>query len=363
LDEKEVDWRLKSRAIWLDKGDENTKFFHAFVKGRKEINTIWKLQGQGDSPATSFEDLAQLGITHFKSLFKADPRESIADIIKSTLYFPSFVDEDVNKDLFVEVTEKELKETIQSFQKDKIPGPDRWTIEFFGAFFDLIGADLLQVVEESRKNGHIYAPINTTFIALIPKKDEPQSFDDFRPISLCNCLYKIIAKIIARRLKPILSNKISKEQFGFLQGRQIHEAISVAQETLHSLKITKSQGAILKIDLSKAFDRVNWSYIRLLLTHLGFEVPFIKWIMACLNLVSFALLINGAATPFFHSERGLRQGFPLSPLLFLLVVECLSRAINHEARSGNLIGISIAPGHKITHLLFVDDILLFCSGR
>jgi hypothetical protein len=219
FDDKEVDWRLKSRAIWLDKGDENTKFSHDFAKGRKEINNIWKLQGQGDSPATSFEDLVKLGITHFKSLFKDDPRENIADIIKSVLYFSKFMDKDENKDMFAEFMEKELKETIQSFQTDKIPRPDGWTIEFFGAFFDLIGADLLQVVKESRKNGHIYALINTTFIALIPKKDEPQSFGDLWPISLCNCLYKILSKIIVRRLKPILSNKISKEQFGFLQGR------------------------------------------------------------------------------------------------------------------------------------------------
>jgi hypothetical protein len=110
--------------------------------------------------------------------------------------------------------------------------------------------------------------------------DNPQSFDDFRPISLCNCIYKIISKIIARRLKPILSEAISKEQFGFLEGRQIHEAIGVAQEGLHSLKTTRAKGTILNIDLSKAYDRVDWSYIRLLLTHLGFEVPFIKWVMA-----------------------------------------------------------------------------------
>jgi hypothetical protein len=91
---------------------------------------------------------------------------------------------------------------------------------------------------------------------------------------------------------------------GFLEGRQIHEAIGVAQEGLHSLKTARSKGEILKIDLSKAYDRVNWAYIRLLLTHLGFQVPFIKWVMACISSVSFAVLINGAASPFFKSERG-----------------------------------------------------------
>jgi hypothetical protein len=95
-------------------------------------------------------------------------------------------------------------------------------------FFELLGANLLKLVEESRRNGRMHAPINSTFISLIPKLYEPQSFDDFRPISLCKCLYKIVAKIIARRLKPILLDSISQEQFGFLEGHQIHEEICVA---------------------------------------------------------------------------------------------------------------------------------------
>jgi hypothetical protein len=118
-----------------------------------------------------------------------------------------------------EVSEKELLEVLQSFQKGKSPGPDGWPIEFYLGFYDLLGSDILKVVEESRINGHIHEPLNSTFIALIPKTDNPSSFDDFRPISLCNCLYKIISKVISRRLKEILSRNISSEQFGFLAGK------------------------------------------------------------------------------------------------------------------------------------------------
>ena len=131
---------------------------------------------------------------------------------------------------------------------------------------------------------------------------------------------------------------------------------------MHSAKIKNSKGSILKIDLSKAFDRVSWLYLRLLLTHPGFNYSFIKRIFACITTTSFVVLINGAASPFFHSKRGLRQGSPLSPLLFLLVAEGLSRAILDAKRRGFFEGIKIATNLTITHLLFVDDILIFCNG-
>lgn len=169
----------------------------------------------------------------------------------------------------------------------------------------------------------------------------PISYNDFRPISLCNCLYKIIAKIIANLLKPILSRHISPKQFSFLHHRQIHEAIATAQELLHSLHIKKN-GMILKVDLSKAFDRANWLYIRLLLTHLGFPYSYIKWIMSCITDVSYNVLLNGEATSFFTSKRGLRQGCPLSPLLFLLIMEGLSRLITSARDRNQIIGINIS---------------------
>jgi len=117
--------------------------------------------------------------------------------------------------------------------------------------------------------------------------------------------------VIARRIKGVLFALISKEQFGFLEGRQIHEAIIVAHERIHSIKTKNMKGEVLKIDLSKAYNQVNWLYIRLLLTHLGFGIDFIQWVMCCITSASFVVMINGYASPIFKVERGLRQGCPL----------------------------------------------------
>lgn len=271
--------------------------------------------------AKSFNDLASMGRDHFKNLFKALAGASIAEVIWVAQLFPRYAEEEDNEMLMALVMKIEVESVLKSMQKDKSPGPDGWTVEFFQYFFELIGEEMVGVVEESRCRGVIHEPFNTTFLAIIPKSDAPVSFEEFRPISLCNCIYKIIAKIIAICLKPILSCNISKTQFGFLDGKQIHETIGVAQETMHDIKKSKKKGLIVKIDLSKAYDKISWLYLRLLLIHLGFCIGLINWIMGCITNVYFVVLIKGVASPFFHSQRGLRQGCPLSPLLFLLAAE------------------------------------------
>jgi len=119
---------------------------------------------------------------------------------------------------------------------------------------------------------------------------------------------------------------------------------------------------ILKVDSPKAFDRASLLYIRMLLTHLGFPYMFIKWIMSYISDVPYSVLLNGTPTPFFIVERGLRQGCPLSPLLFLLIMEGLSRLIRAEHRRGRITGIKIMENFSFIHLLFVDDVVIFLNG-
>ena len=164
---------------------------------------------------------------------------------------------------------------------------------------------MLLFIRESQKSRKVSSSINSTFISLIPKTSSPSSFDDFRPISCCNQIYKIISKTIAQRLKPILSSIISKEQFGFLFKRQIHDVVSLAQEALHSVHIRKSSSISLKLDLSKAYDRVNWNFLRILLIQIGLDINMIECIMGCIQSASFVVIINESPSSFFRASRGL----------------------------------------------------------
>eukprot|EP00253_Pinus_taeda_P031123 PITA_31123 len=235
LRDREESIRLCSRAIWLKAGDDNTRFFHNYAKGRKVKNTIWNIPLPEGGVADSFNKLSHLGSSHFRHLYKQHPGSSIADIINIVGHFPKFLNEDESEALFDPVTPRELESTLKWFKREKSPGLDGWTIEFYITFYDLLSNDLLRVVEECKVSGSLYNAVNSTFIALIPKSDSPSSFDDYRPISLCNVLYKIISKIIANRLRPILSRNIAPQQFAFLKHRQIHEAIGSAQEALHTI--------------------------------------------------------------------------------------------------------------------------------
>jgi hypothetical protein len=150
-----------------------------------------------------------------------------------------------------------LRIVLAFFKKDKIPGLDGWTVEFFICFYELLEEYLLGAIEV-KSIGKVSSSLNATFLALISKKDKLESFNEFRSISLCNCLYKIISKVLAIRVKTIFSYVISQEQFCFLANKQIYEAIRAAQQGIHSIKVKNRPTAVLKLGFPKAYNRTSW---------------------------------------------------------------------------------------------------------
>lgn len=152
---------------------------------------------------------------------------------------------------------------------------------------------------------------------------------------------------------------ISEEQFGFLFNRKILDAVSSVQEDLHTIRIKKLPATVMKLDLAKAYNKVNWTFLRLVLLQISLRLEAVNWISGCVSLASFVVLINGTPSRFFKASRGLRQGCPLSPFLFLIIAESLSRLINSAKLEGSVKGIMVAKATNLTHMLFVDNVLLF----
>lgn len=161
-------------------------------------------------------------------------------------------------------------------------------------------------MEDSKRDKTILKALNTTFIFLIPKQDITQTPNSFRPIVLCNVVYKIISKVVANRLKPLLPTLVSVEQFGYVEGIQILDNIIQAHEVVHSLTMNRKAGMIMQLDTAKAYDKLNWIYIRKFLTAFEFDHNWIRWVMALVTTPSFSILVNGSPSETFTPSRGLR---------------------------------------------------------
>ena len=250
---------------------------------------------------------------------------------------------------------------------EKASGPDGMTAIFFQHSWSVVKKDVIELVNNFLVTGEMDPRLNITNICMIVKIERPTRMTELRPISLCNVGYKIISKVLCQRLKSCLPRLISETQSSFVAGRLISYNILIAQKMFHGLRTNKScqnKFMAIKTDMNKAYDRIEWNFIEALLQKMGFDPHWVKLMRGCISSVQYRVLINGQPRGLITPQRGLRQGDPLSPYLFIMCTEALIANIKKAEGGKQLTGMKVARAcPTISHLLFADDSLFFCKAK
>lgn len=236
-------------------------------------------------------------------------------------------------------------------------------MSFSKAVWPVFGKSFTVAIQSFFEKGVLPKEINSTILALIPKKEEATIIKYYRPISYCNVLYKVISKIFASRLKGILPKFIAPNQTTFVKDRLLIENVFLATELVKDYHTeTLAPRCAMKIDISKAFDSVQWEFLRNALKALGLTDQFIHWIMLCVSTASFSVQVNGELAGYFRSERGLRQGCALSLYLFVISMHILSKLLDNALE--RKFGYNPKCKYlRLTHLCFADDLMIFMDGK
>jgi hypothetical protein len=358
---KETSWRQKSRVLWLKEGDNNTRFFHKIVNSNRRRNFMEKPEVDG-TLYSSESDIRDKAVQFYTSLYmeKEAWRPFVDDL-------PFSMIGDLDRNMLITRFERdEILQVIIDLQGDKSPGPDGFTMAFFQQCWRVLETDVMGFFNEFFEKSTFAYSLNAIFVTLIPKKQNAVNIRDFRPISLIGSVYKILAKVLANRLKRVLDGLVSESQNAFVGGRQTLDSVLIANECLDSRIKSRIPGVVCKLDIEKAYDYVNWDCLLYLLHRMGFGSKWIQWIRTCISTVCFSIMVNGSPLGFFGSSRGIRQGDSLSPLLFLLVMEVLSRMLRRMEEAGLISGFkagkSLGEGISVSHLLFADDTIVFCAA-
>jgi hypothetical protein len=352
-------WRIKSRSLWLKAGDRNTSFFHRQYRARLSMNHIVEIKTVEGQVCKGFNQVKVAAETHFRNLYREGTQSNDEEAVDFLSNIPSLISVEDNAILYRPTSEEEIINVIWSMDADKATGPDGFTIHFYKSCWHIIKDDIHKMISGFMKKAKVGGGTNSTYLALIPKDSNPDSFARFRPISLCNAFYKILVKLLANRIKRLLKRLISSPQVGFVEGRHILDNVIQVQETIHSRKQRKEKGMLIKLDMENAFDRVNRSFLCNVLLSFGFSSHFVQLIKACIDNPWISPLVNGRPTNFFQAQRGIRQGCPLSPFLYILMADSLSQNLTAERLVGNIPGLKPSNGvEPLNHALFADDSLL-----
>ena len=366
--EREYDYIVRgsiicSCAMWFEQGERNSKYFLNLEKSNKKKSCIRKLLRSNGEETTDLSTIMD-EIHNFYSNLYDEKSETQTDysncpFFENTSSFPKLTDS-IREKCEGQLTYSECFKVLSTFENNKTPGNDGITIEFDKYFWLEIGTLLVDLLNYAYFHGELSNSQKQAVITLIEKEDKDRRWiKNWRPISLINVDLKIGSKAIAKRLENILPHIIHYDQNAFVKGRTIFDAVRTITDVMEFTKMRGYQGIMTAIDFEKAFDSLNWKFISRSLESFGFGTSFCAWIKTFYKNITSCVTNNGFFTPSFSLKGGVRQGDPLSPSLFIIVLELLATSIRNNDQ---IKGISVG-GNEIKLAMFADDMTSFVHDK
>ncbi|XP_019190293.1 PREDICTED: uncharacterized protein LOC109184710 [Ipomoea nil] len=359
---EEVFWKQRSKQLWLKHGDANTKYFHRSATARRKHNMLSRVKDQNGMWAEGTAMNSEI-IRYFEHIFCSGPRTAnLFDRVRER------VTNEMKISLSQPFTMADVKSALFDMKPEMAPGPDGMSPAFFLHFWPVLGHDLTMFILHCVEHKQFPPELNDSNIVLIPKKPVPEKVSDLLPIAMCNVVYKVLAKMLANKLKGCLAQIVSQSQSAFVPECLPTDNIIVAGEIGHYLRRKTGGGgggeaqgwAALKLDMAKAYDRMEWPFLEGMMRALGLERGWVEMIMLCVTSVNYSIMVNGDVAGRGRPTRGIRQGDPLLPYLFIICAEGLSILLQQAEARGDIHSVRVVRGAPtITHLFFADDSLLF----
>lgn len=350
---------FRSRVRYCEENEKCTRFFFKKMNpGKKAIHSLFDINGVEQSSSEAVLGCAK---SFYEELY------DVKEIEGSWLeFYLSKIDVKLSdterQKLEKEISLEELGRAVKSFKKNKVPGIDGLPIEFYDLFWDLVGGDLLDVYNESWAKGVLISTMREGCISLLYKKGDKKEIKNWRPVTLLCVDLKILSKVVFLRLQSVIASVVNSDQTCGIPGRLLTDNLALVRDIIEYVKDRNVPLCLLSLDQEKAFDRLNHSFIMLILVKMNFGPAFCSWIHLLYKDCFSRIIINGVLSEPFKVLSGVRQGCPLSPLLFVLGMEPLACAIRQDS---GIAGI-IAPGsgkQDIKVTLYMDDITVFCSDN
>ncbi|XP_062193487.1 uncharacterized protein LOC133896859 [Phragmites australis] len=358
LREEEIAWFQRSKTKQLFEGDRNSRYFQLIANGKYRKTRIFQIEHDGRT-FTRQDEIKEHITSYYRDLFGPPVSNQFLMLENRKVDIPQI--SDIENDMLVEgFSEKEVKEAIYGMEHNKAPGPDGFPAEFYQVFWEVIKADLMALFDDFHEGDLPLFRLNFGIITLLPKVKDAAIIQQYRPICLLNVSFKIFTKVATNRIVEVSEKIIRPSQTTFLPGRNILEGVAILHETIHEMHRKKLSGVILKLDFEKAYDKVKWPFLQQTLRMKGFSPVWCSWIEQFVTGGSVAVKVNNDIGRYFQTKKGLRQGDPISPILFNIVVDMLAVLIGRAKDAGQIRGVVphlIDDGLSI--LQYADDTVLF----